>query len=142
MNGPFGTEAILVVEDEDPLRELTGRLLKRAGYEVSTACNGNEALRQYKENEGKFSLLLTDFVMPGMNGKELAERLEALNPNLKVLFISGYLDDIVFQLGTKIHFLAKPFTSSDLLKEVRAVLDEGRVVSEELSASIAQGKLA
>ena len=142
MMGLGGTEAILVVEDEAPLRELTGRLLTRAGYEVCTACDGYEALREYKAQEGRYSLVLTDFVMPGMNGKELAARLEALNPNIKVLFMSGYLDDIVLEVGTKTRFLAKPFTSTDLLNEVRAVLDEGTASCNNLSAPMIQGKLA
>ena len=122
-----GAKNILVVEDERRLRELAGRFLKKAGYNVTTAGDGEEALKLYLELNRDFHLLLTDIVMPGMSGKELADELDKISPELKVLFMSGYTDDIILSHGVSqkdTHFLAKPFTSAALLETVRAVLDE------------------
>ena len=92
---PVGSETILVVEDQPELRELIGTILKKAGYEVLTACDGKEALRIREEREGKIGLILTDMVMPGMSGPALVESLLKLNPGMRVLYMSGYAGDVV-----------------------------------------------
>lgn len=122
-----GTETILVVEDEAAVRNVTRRLLEAAGYTVLTAASGAEALAICAGHAAEIRLLLTDVVMPGMNGRELADRLGALRPGIRVLFMSGYTDDAivhrgVLQPGTR--FLEKPFVANALLHEVRSALDE------------------
>ena len=121
-----GSETILVVEDEEPLRRLTRRLLETAGYTVLSAADGEEALLTCERHMGDIALLLTDVVMPRMNGRLLAERLTKTRPALKVLYMSGYTDDTtlrhgVLDAGTQ--FLAKPFSEAELTRKVRAVLD-------------------
>jgi signal transduction histidine kinase/CheY-like chemotaxis protein len=122
-----GTETILVVEDEDAVRNLAKRILERAGYTVLTAANGGEALVICGKQQGSVGLVLTDVVMPGMNGKELADRLARLYPNLRVLYMSGYTDDAIVHRGVLApgtHFIGKPFNAADLTRMVREVLDE------------------
>jgi two-component system, cell cycle sensor histidine kinase and response regulator CckA len=85
-----GSETILLVEDEEPIRNITSRLLQALGYRVVEAENGEEALRLFDADRGNIDLLLTDVVMPGLGGREVAEALRALNSDLKVLFQSGY----------------------------------------------------
>ena len=124
---PHGTETILLVEDEPLVRTLAVRILEDQGYTVLEAANGEEALRVAKEREGKpIHLLLTDVVMPQMGGKELAVRLRAIQPGLKVLFASGYTDDTIYDLGMSelgTGFLQKPFTPGALARKLREVLD-------------------
>jgi PAS domain S-box-containing protein len=122
-----GTETILVVEDEDAVRNLAKRILERAGYTVLTAANGGEALVICGRQQESVGLVLTDVVMPGMNGKELADRLARLYPNLRVLYMSGYTDDAIVHRGVLApgtHFIGKPFNAADLTRMVREVLDE------------------
>ena len=123
-----GTETILVVEDEDAVRNAARRILERAGYTVLTAANGAEALRAAELHQAEIHLLLTDVVMPQMSGGILAERLVKQRPGIKVLFMSGYPDTAighhgVLDVGTK--FIAKPFIAADLPLKVREVLDGG-----------------
>jgi len=121
-----GSETILVVEDEESLRRLVRRLLESAGYTVLTAANGEDALLTCERHTGKIDLLLTDVVMPRMNGRVLAERLAKTRPGLKILYMSGYTDNAIIQHGVldvATQFLSKPFSEVDLTRKVRAVLD-------------------
>jgi two-component system cell cycle sensor histidine kinase/response regulator CckA len=121
-----GTETILLVEDADALRKLAQSFLTDHGFKVITASSGEEALRVAEFHGKPINLLVTDVVMPGMNGRALADRLLAKQPNLKVLYISGYTDSFiaghgVLEEGT--FLLHKPFTEEVLIRKVRDVLD-------------------
>jgi signal transduction histidine kinase/ActR/RegA family two-component response regulator len=121
-----GSETVLLVEDEPPLRVLARRCLERAGYRVLEAGGAEEALTVSARHSGAIDLLLTDVVMPQVSGKELAERLSAIRPETRVLFMSGYTDDIVAQHGVLdpgTELLQKPFTPEGLTRRVREVLD-------------------
>jgi PAS domain S-box-containing protein len=121
-----GDETILVVEDEEGLRLLVTRFLHAAGYTVLAAADGEQALLASQQHAGKIDLLLTDVVMPRMNGRQLAERLHEIRPGLKLLYMSGYPDQAIIDhgvLATGTQLLAKPFTEADLTRKVRAVLD-------------------
>jgi two-component system, cell cycle sensor histidine kinase and response regulator CckA len=124
-----GTETILLVEDEDPVRSVTRQLLERNGYTVLEAADGPSALALIDGNgaQSLIDLLLTDVVMPGMSGRELADQLKARRPDLRVLFMSGYTDDTVVRHGmleAGIAYLEKPFRPDLLLRKVRDVLAE------------------
>jgi CheY-like chemotaxis protein len=122
-----GTENILVVEDEEGVRDLTKRILESAGYAVLTATNGNEALAICEQNPQTLRLMLTDVIMPQMSGKQLADRAVQLCPRLRVLFMSGYTDDAIVHQGILddgTHFIGKPFAAADLTRMVRKVLDD------------------
>lgn len=124
-----GQETILVVEDETGLREPVVATLQGLGYTVLEAEDGLAALSLVEQYAGRIDLLLTDVVMPQMSGRELAEVLQAQNPSLNVLFMSGYMDDAVFRHGllkAEVEFLSKPFSLHDLAAKVRAVLDKPR----------------
>jgi len=121
-----GTETILLAEDEQALRRLTRRILESAGYAVVEAANGEDALRELEAHAGRVHLLLTDVVMPGMNGRELAGPVAALRPDTKVLYASGYTDDAILRHGVLdagSPFLSKPYTPTELKRRVREVLD-------------------
>ena len=123
---PRGHETILLVEDETSVRELATTMLKRQGYHVLTAANGDDALTLAAQHPERIDLLLTDVVMPGMNGRELSERLLQFRPELAVLFASGYTEDTILRHGVRggtPHLLAKPFTLHALAHKVRQVLD-------------------
>jgi signal transduction histidine kinase/ActR/RegA family two-component response regulator len=112
---------VLVVEDQPEVRDLTVMALRRAGYEVSEATDGDEALARFGERAPSIALLLTDVVMPGMNGRDLAERMRVVNPSLLVVFMSGYTQEIIDQqelVGQGAAFVAKPFTPSTLVRQV------------------------
>jgi PAS domain S-box-containing protein len=120
-----GTGTILLVEDELSVRRLARRVLKSKGYDVLEAANGREALRLVTEHGGPLDLVLTDVVMPGMSGPELAERLSREQPGLRVLYMSGYADEAIGHHGVLepgVEFLQKPFTPQDLVQRVREVL--------------------
>jgi CheY-like chemotaxis protein len=125
----MGTETILVVEDEEALLKVALRALGAAGYTVLTTADGREALLLSAQHAGHIHLLLTDVVMPHMSGTVLAQEVLKKRPTIKVMYMSGYTDDSivhhgVLDAGTR--FLAKPFTSADLARKVREVLDEGK----------------
>ena len=127
-NPKHGRETVLLVEDEDIVRELSSEVLRSFGYNVIEASSGKEALRFYKEFGQEISLLMTDVVMPGMNGEELAKQLLSIQPELKILYTSGYIDDpIALSRGLKhgAAFIQKPFTNIELARKIRTVLDEG-----------------
>jgi PAS domain S-box-containing protein len=121
----LGVETILLVEDQEAVRTFTGTALKQHGYCVLDAADGNEAMAVAGGHPGPIHLLLTDVVIPGMNGRELSERLRELRPDLKVLFISGYAADVIAHRGVldpDVAFLRKPFSSEGLAVKVREVL--------------------
>jgi len=121
-----GTETILLTEDAPALRGAARRILERYGYTVLEAPNGKEALTLARSRPGPIHLLLTDVVMPGMSGRELAERFCTHRPEVKVLYMSGYTDDAVVRHGVLrpgIAYLQKPFTPESLAHKVREVLD-------------------
>ena len=123
---PRGSETILLVEDEDVLRRLGRRVLELGGYSVLEAREGREALHVGEEHEGPLNLVVTDVVMPRMGGRELAEQIAQTSPGTKVLYVSGYTDDVVVRNGVLekgTAFLQKPYASSALLTKVREVLD-------------------
>lgn len=122
-----GIGIILLVEDDDAVRHATERVLRRAGYEVIAVEGGAQALAAVESQEGSFDLLITDVVMPGMTGPELAQRLRRDRPGFRLLFMSGYTDEVIarqglFEPGQP--YLEKPFVADDLLNRVREVLDD------------------
>ncbi len=125
--GPLqGAETVLLVEDEEAVRSLARTVLQRNGYRVLDAPGGPDAVEISERHEGPINLLVTDVIMPGMSGRELAERLTTVSPELKVLYISGYAEEAVgggrlLSPGTA--FLQKPFTPNVLAHRVREVLD-------------------
>ena len=122
-----GNETILLVEDEDGVRNLVHLTLDEMGYTVLEANAPNLAIDLVKKSHTPIDLLLTDVVMPHMSGRELAETLSPLYPQMKVLYMSGYLDDAVMRHGlltAQVGFLSKPFTRSILVAKVREVLDK------------------
>ncbi|SRR5216684_2250533 len=128
---PGGTETILVVEDQDSIRELTREFLKGSGYTMLEAKDGSEALQLAVRYESAIDLLVTDVVMPKMGGRELAHRLSAVRPLIKVLYMSGYAENSAAESGILDQnsvWLQKPFSLESLLHKVREVLDVGSAV--------------
>jgi two-component system cell cycle sensor histidine kinase/response regulator CckA len=124
-----GSESILLVEDAEPLRKLEQTILEAGGFHVLSAGSGEEALEVAARFGSTFDLLLTDVVMPGMNGRALAEQLSPRQPGMKVLYISGYADSFIAGhrvLDPEMHLLHKPFTEEVLIRKVREVLDGGK----------------
>jgi nitrogen-specific signal transduction histidine kinase len=123
---PRGSETILVVEDEEEVRKLAVEILRRQNYKVLEAAQGEDALLLSEKHDGRIHLLLTDVVMPGLNGPELARRMKFSNPEMKVIFMSGYSDKSIFQRGIldpETGLLQKPFSLESLTGKVREVLD-------------------
>jgi CheY-like chemotaxis protein len=127
-----GSETVLVVEDEDLVRKLLRTILESRGYTVLEARGGDEALHVCQQHTGSIQLLITDVVMPRMNGRDVAERLLTTYPEMRVLYMSGYTADSVDQHGvleTGLHFLQKPFTPDVLANRVRELLNSRPSVS-------------
>ena len=139
-----GTETILLVEDEANLRYLARQFLEKQGYRVIDAPDGAVAMQIAVAHEGMIHLLLTDVIMPGMNGRELAQRISEIRPNVKVLYMSGYTENVIGRNGTLdagVRLLQKPFTLRDLKSRVREALDSSPIPSEvDMSARTAQAK--
>ena len=134
-----GSETILLVEDAEPLRKLAQAFLEAGGFRVLPAESGESALEVAARFGGTFDLLLTDVVMPGMNGRVLAEQLSPRQPGIKVLYMSGYTDSFIAGHGVldpKTHLLHKPFTEELLIRKVREVLDDGKKSGPALSSAI------
>ncbi len=129
----LGTETILLVEDEANLRYLARQFLEKQGYRVIDAADGAVAMQIAVAHEAVIHLLLTDVIMPGMNGRELAQRISEIRPNVKVLYMSGYTENVIRRNGTLdagVRLLQKPFTLRDLKSKVREVLDSTPFPSE------------
>ncbi len=127
-----GRERILFVEDEKPLRKIIAKVLSQLGYKVYQSASGEEALRAFEKYKGTgIDLLISDIIMHGMNGRDLAETLLEVSPEMKILYISGYTDDIIAHQGVLdqgVSFLAKPFSIFDIASKIRNILDESGVV--------------
>ena len=123
-----GDETLLVVEDEESVRNLTVRMLKQLGYSVLVAASGIEAIEISGSFARRISLLVTDVVMPNMSGRQLADELKLTRPEMRVLYLSGYTEDAVIHHGvldSGVEFLAKPFSREMLAKKVREILANG-----------------
>lgn len=124
---PRGTETILIVEDEVLVRDMTRLILEQVGFTVFVVSDGNEALKLFEENPQPVHLILSDVVMPGMSGQQLADKVKMLRPSIRILFMSGYTDDAIVHHGVLEEgtpFLEKPFTPDNLVRKVREVLDK------------------
>jgi CheY-like chemotaxis protein len=124
-----GSETILLVEDEESLRDVVRESLQAFGYTLLEARHGGEALLIAESHAGPIHLLLTDVIMPTMNGAELARQLTLLRPDMNVLFVSGYTDEAIVHhgvLGPGTAFLQKPFSPDQVVRKVREVLDSRR----------------
>ena len=118
-------ESILLVEDDMSVRTLAVSLLRRLGYSVQPTANGNEALEMAQSPGKNFDLLMTDVVMPEMDGKELADRLGKIAPDIAILFTSGYTENVIVHhgiLAERLHFLSKPYSIQTLANKLAEVL--------------------
>ena len=123
---PSGTETILLAEDDQSLREVSKIFLEEYGYKVLEAINGEDALSVFSANSGGIKLIVTDMIMPKMQGNEVYEKARILRPDIKCLFMSGYSSDIIKNRGVfkeGVNFISKPFSPYDLLRKVREALD-------------------
>jgi CheY-like chemotaxis protein len=126
--GLAGAPSVLLVEDEDGVRRLMHRLLEREGYQLLAARNAEDAQEIASVYQNEIDLLITDVVMPGITGPQLAERLKPRHPSMKVLFVSGYRHDALDQKGLldpAAQILAKPFSSTPFLRQVQMLLKQG-----------------
>ena len=120
-----GTASILLVEDEDAVRTFSTRALMNKGYDVLAAENGQAAVNLMTDNDTVIDLLVTDVMMPDMDGPTLAKHMRESNPKLKIIFISGYTEDkLKDHMGENIYFLPKPFTLQNLAAKVKEALEE------------------
>ena len=125
-SGLGGSETVLIVEDDDSLRNLAEKTLRSYEYKILVAENGEDALRVCKKHDSQIDLMVTDVVMPRMGGKKLAKKLQSLYPEIKVIYMSGYTDNAIVHHGVlapDLNFLEKPFSPEDLALKVRKVLD-------------------
>jgi CheY-like chemotaxis protein len=122
-----GTETILLVEDEPTILRMTRMMLERNGYSVLSTASPSEAVEKATNHSGSIDLLMTDVVMPELNGKDLAEQITMLFPNIRIFFMSGYTADVIAHRGVLdagVAFIQKPFSMTDLMVKVREVLDQ------------------
>lgn len=142
--GPlYGWETVLLVEDAKELREIARIFMEHAGYKVLEAQDGLAALQMAEKHQGDIHLLLTDVMMPQIDGKKLAERLSAQRPTLRVLYTSGYTEDVTTRrgrIGTSVAFLPKPYTRISLLQKVREVLDATASLAKASAAGSGTGR--
>lgn len=124
-------ETILLVEDEDFVRNVTREILRAAGYRVIAASDSAAADRRYDEFGTELDLLLTDMILPGENGAELAARMRQQNPGLKVLFVTGYADQIAVLKNAGEEYLLKPFCTEALVRKVSELMEKPRAREEE-----------
>ena len=125
-----GSERVLLVEDDAAVRELVERILKQRGYEVIATADGKEALRAFAAAPDKIDMVVTDLIMPGMNGRELVQAIYQIRPGLKALYVSGYTEDEIVRRGLddpRVDLLHKPFTADVLASKVRSALDSDRL---------------
>ncbi len=123
---PGGTETVLIVEDEGIVRDIAVNILERLGYKVLNAADGEKAMAVAVDYKGRIDLLMTDVLMPGMNGRQLAERLVQIHPETRILFTSGYTENVIAHNGIieeELNFIAKPYLPQALAKKLRDVLD-------------------
>jgi PAS domain S-box-containing protein len=124
---PRGNETILIVEDEEEVRKLAGKILEKQGYRILETFNGDDALLACERRKSPIHLMLADIVMPGMSGSELAKLLKPLYPEIKILYMSGYTDNATILHGVLekgVNYIQKPFTMEGLARKVREVLDK------------------
>jgi PAS domain S-box-containing protein len=124
-----GADVILVADDNDTARVLAREILEEFGYSVLEARDGQQALDTFRENGDRINLMILDVIMPELNGREVYDAVQAIDPSMKVLFCSGYAKDVVVSQGgldREMNYLAKPFTPKELLMKIREVLDDGR----------------
>ncbi|HOP41338.1 MAG TPA: ATP-binding protein, partial [Geobacteraceae bacterium] len=122
-----GTETILMAEDDPAVRNLHSMMLEEAGYTVIAAVDGSDALNKFFSHEMNVDILVTDVIMPKLDGKRLIEKIREVRPGMKVLFMSGYTKDLFVQRGIldkEFNFLSKPVSATELLKAVRDILDQ------------------
>ena len=126
---PHGSETVLVVENEEPVRDMILDVLSLHGYTALSAADGNEALRIADAHHGAMDLIIVDVLMPGISGEALVRQLVADRPGIRILYISGYTNELIRQHGllgsTGGNFLQKPFSVDDLVRKVREVLAGG-----------------
>jgi CheY-like chemotaxis protein len=123
---PCGSETILVVEDEEHVRDLVNEALKQFGYRTILAVDGADALEKYREHRGSIALVFTDLIMPRMSGRELYDELKREDPAVRILFTSGYTADMLTDLETvvpHVEILMKPISPPELARKVRELLD-------------------
>jgi CheY-like chemotaxis protein len=124
----FGSETILVAEDEDLLRKATKNILEKCGYSVIEATDGEDAVNMFREYKDKIDLVLIDVIMPKRNGREAYQEIQKMMPHIKVIFASGYTGDIVSKsklLEEGFEFISKPISPRQLLRKIRELLDKG-----------------
>jgi CheY-like chemotaxis protein len=135
---PRGNETILLVEDERDVRELALESLKKQGYKVIEAQDGEDALQICRQYQGLINLMVTDVVMPGISGRELAEIVALLRPEMKVLYMSGYTNDAIIHHGVSekgVNFIQKPFALARFAQKVREALDEAGTLQGQVTSS-------
>lgn len=123
----FGSETILVVEDEENVRSIIQRTLEIYGYTILEAASGTQGLELFRQQAEKIDMILTDVVMPEMSGRELVEKASEIKPGIRILYMSGYTDDAIVRHGileTGMSFINKPFQAIDLLQKIRSILSE------------------
>jgi len=121
-----GTETILVAEDDENVRYIAANVLEQYGYAVIQAADGEDAVNKFMDNKDRVKLLLLDVIMPKKNGREVLEKIKIFQPDIDVLFLSGYTADIMHQRGLLdkgVNFVLKPVPMNNLLRKVRAILD-------------------